>query len=310
MKLFMRIIPQFLIISFISTLFLVSYSMEPQNAEQYYDMIGQTYGKPWSELNQNQKANIRKKYKKWKGVKDNTNTKPLEHEEKSDPTVKEEKRESEQIEHHEKIVSEIALAKGMSPDKVIEFLNQGSQSNFLKRIVEVIFKRDKNEQYTIEKICSHNTNVVDQWKILGTKPAGLSRDQWKGMKNRKSLCLFTVNNPYDFFENKLNNPSTIKVEKLEGDSKAIVISAIWNVDREIGEEYIDNRVQSRFRRIKELSILNANENLDQIIKTDMNKIMVRIVINSLVDDIADKGHLPKNEDIFKTFSINTICPAY
>ena len=207
-------------------------------------------------------------------------------------------------------MGEFVLEKGMSAEQVIHFLNQPSQKKFLKRVVEVIFNRDKYEQHTIEKICSHNTNVVDQWKILGTKPTGLSRDQWKSMKNRKNLCLFTVNNPYTFFETELNNPSTIKVEKLEGDSKAIVISAIWNVDREIGEEYIDNRVKNRFRRIKELSTLNANENLDQIIKNDLNKIMVRIVINSLVDDIADKGHLSENEDDFKKFSINTICPAY
>lgn len=198
---------------------------------------------------------------------------------------------------------QITLEKGMSFDKVIDFLNEEKQKEFLKKTIKIVFLRDKDKGYWAAKLCTHGGNeLVEPWKIFAKqKPQSITKQKlWSNMLQRKYLYLFTINNAKSVIESHLDiEPIYITVRRMGGTaSDAIVIDTIWNIGNKIGEKYTDDDHD------KDMGRTSAGTSYSY--KT-LTNIKFLCDISDIIKAISETGHIPN--DISNEGKISTICPA-
>tara|TARA_A100000171_G_C2134895_1_gene149478 strand:- start:2704 stop:3369 length:666 start_codon:yes stop_codon:yes gene_type:complete len=188
-----------------------------------------------------------------------------------------------------------------SVDDVINMLNESDHTGLLLHIANNIYHRDKDSPVVQQKMCTHGDDVVEAWKTFGKKPKAIKSNQWRSMKQRGSLVVFTMPNIEGTVLAHIGKPKNISVKRMTGDSSSkVVIELIFSAGSTVGQKYVDTE-HGAFSGRKKPG--------DSYSEEDLTLVKLLFDITDIIEEIRNDGVIKEADEYNHLGSITTICPT-
>lgn len=198
-----------------------------------------------------------------------------------------------------------ASASHFTVDEVIHMLNAPDQKSLLLKIAQNIYHRDKKSRAIRDKVCTHGQEVVTAWKSYGKKPSSVTSRLWSGIKDRKSLVIFTLPDVEGLVDKSIDSSHHAVVRTMGGDaSSKIVIEVIFQTHEIVGQLYTDLTQKHQKKRTRENSKLENDYS-----EENLNHVKLLFDISDIVEELRKNKTLEYQDKFDNLGGITTICPT-
>jgi hypothetical protein len=190
-----------------------------------------------------------------------------------------------------------------STEALISVLLHKDNEVFLLNLIVSTYQKEKQDPRLAKKMCTHGSDIVDKWKNYdANRPQGISRDQWRSIRQRGIISVFTDPKPLDKLDTHIK---TLSSTVWRTQSPKEFLDVDFDMGEIVGEKYTDQDHPSPFQREK------AGSSYE---KVDLTHMRIIYDITPLIAAMQKRKLLGKDgmqmipEDFEGLVSIASICP--